>query len=173
MKALDQLFTIFYRKLLDALCYVTGKSNFYFAKVAYIATIFFCATYTVIAQDWLTGCITTLWTIMLPAEFRRINEVERQTNQHSDVMTLSSIDRERWIVLRVLAVVFGLVELSLAIIQSPRILKCAFMLSLAASEYFRYENNSGGKHILRRAFDWAMAHKPNFNLAPAPRPEIA
>lgn len=173
MDTLDQLFTVAFRKLLNALCFITGKSNFFLAKAAMVASIVFCAAYAVLGKDWLSGFVAAIWIVCLPRQFHNIDEIERETKKRTDILALSSLDRERWQWFRVLLVVTTMLEIGLSITEAPRTFRCGFLLSVAASEYFRYENNSGGKHVIRRSVDWVKAQAPSFNPLPAPRPELA
>ncbi|MFO0955392.1 MAG: hypothetical protein U0526_02555 [Candidatus Saccharibacteria bacterium] len=164
-----------FRAFLHGLCYVTGRSNFFFARLALLSGFISFASYAAVTRSWPFGIFTAMFAVIVAAELINYALAEQQLKQSSgDILPsflANKINFRR--ISRVGALGVVCLNIGISLVDRRNILLIIAWLSDAAMLYFSEYITPRGKSLFRRAVDWAKSHAPSFNLNPAPRPEIA
>lgn len=164
-----------FRAFLHGLCYVTGRSNFFFARLALLSGFITFASYAAVARSWLYGIFTAMFAVIAAAELINYALAEQELKRNpGDILPSFLENRVNFRrISRVGALGVVCLNVGIALVDRRNTLLIIAWLSDAAMLYFSEYITPRGKSPFRRAVDWAKSHAPSFNPAPAPRPELA
>ena len=167
--ALDRFGFAIWHVPLKFLCKVTGRSNFFFARVAWCFALIFVGLWAYVARDVLSIALLGIWLLMTFSRLRMITDAEEAAEATSEVIELHAEGVFHRLLGMFLALYIGIPA---ALTTSPDyFFNIAGWLCWSASFYFQEDIQPRSKSPLKRAVEWLAAHPirlPSFNPAPQP-----